>query len=188
MLWDLLHPIQLVGSTWDTLSRCACCSGCWSWEEDSVPYCPQGEPSLEGELPAHYPALTLSQAIHVPWPRGGDLIIWESRNERCKDELEIQCRVWQVNLEAPPPPGKCSLCTREGQGHVPWSLVAWCGSCTPQSWTSLMSTHAAASNQSETFQCPGGGRPLGLGGLWTPRFIPMRPWHLSLGKPSSSCV
>lgn len=26
--------------------------------------------------------LTLSQAIDVPWPSGGDLIIWESRNLR----------------------------------------------------------------------------------------------------------
>jgi len=51
-------------------------------ELEAVPYCPQGKSPLEGELPAFFPALTLSQAIYVPWPSRGDLIFWESRNLR----------------------------------------------------------------------------------------------------------
>lgn len=85
--------------------------------------------------------------------------------ERRKEEREIQRWAWQVTLGALPPPRKRCLCTREGQGCLLCSLVARQGLCTPQSWTRLVSTHAAASSQSETIQWPRAGRPLGLGGL-----------------------
>lgn len=119
---------QLVRSTWDTLNTCTVHVG-WGVGAGS---------SLECHTDARGALLGGGAACMLPSTEVSRFPTVEERNPcnlgeqkfgRCEEEQKVQYQAWKVTVGAPHPPGKCCLCTGEGQGCLLLSLVAWCGSC-----------------------------------------------------------